>query len=124
MSRIQVKNLPRLKLSDLLRRRKMSLRQFLDEFGITTYETLSIRCDRMGVAVPDEKDFITIAPAPVNSPTEGVLVLEPEPIPQQAVEQEPEQPVDTIPVVDDDVTKSLDGFTKKSKKKEVKSWAE
>lgn len=76
MSRIQVKNLPHLKLSDLLRRRKMTLRQLLDEFGITTYDGLIERCNRMGVAPPPVEDFLKIAPEPVNNPSEGVFVIE------------------------------------------------
>lgn len=83
MSRIQVKNLPRLKLSDLLRRRKMTLRQLLDEFGITTYDSLLERCNRMGVAPPTEDEFLVVAPLPVNNPSEGVFVIEIEATPEQ-----------------------------------------
>jgi hypothetical protein len=76
-----VNNMPRLKLADLLRRRKMSLHQLLDEFGITTYEGLVIRCGRMGVTPPPEADFKVAHPdKPVNSPQEGVVVLEPPPV--------------------------------------------
>src|SRR5689334_11677525 len=79
--RVVVKNMPKLKLSDLLRRRKMTLRALLDEFGITTYEGLVIRCDRMGCAAPSEAEFKVAYPVgPVNSPTEGVVVLEPPPV--------------------------------------------
>ena len=79
--RVVVKNMPKLKLSDLLRRRKMTLRALLDEFGITTYEGLVIRCDRMGCAAPSEAEFKVAYPTgPVNSPTEGVVVLEPPPV--------------------------------------------
>ena len=54
----------------------MTLRQLLDEFGITTYEGLLSRCERMGVAAPDNKEFAAADPPVVNSPTEGVVVLE------------------------------------------------
>lgn len=81
MSKIFLKNMPRLKLSDLLHRRKMMLRQLLDEFGITTYDGLLIRCNRMGCAPPNEADFHVAYPvAPVNSPQEGVVVLEAPPV--------------------------------------------
>jgi len=81
MTKIYLKNMPKLKLGDLLRRRKMALRQFLDEFGLTTYEGLVIRCDRMGVQPPNETDFKAARPSdPVNNPTEGVVVLEPPPV--------------------------------------------
>lgn len=100
MSKIVVKNMPRLKLVDLLRRRKMTLRQLLDEFGITTYAGLVIRCERMGVAPPPEEDFKVAFPdKPVNSPQEGVVVLEPPPVVDEISGREidPEAPV--APVV-------------------------
>lgn len=79
--RITLKNVPRLKLTDLLRRRKMTLRRMLDEFGITTYEGLVVRCERMGVLPPPEKDFKAAFPdPPVNNPQEGVVVLDPPPV--------------------------------------------
>jgi hypothetical protein len=81
MGKIVVQNMPRLKLADLLRRRKMTLTQLCDEFGITTYEGLVLRCNRMGCAPPDEADFTAATPrSPVNSPQEGVIVLEPPPV--------------------------------------------
>jgi hypothetical protein len=81
-SRYVLKNQPRLKLADLLRRRKMTLKQFLDEFGISTYETLSIRCARMGITPPLLAEFNDVVPpnARVNSPQEGVVVLEAPPV--------------------------------------------
>jgi hypothetical protein len=80
--RFEPKNQPRLNLKDLLRRRKMTLMQFLSEFGITTYEGLAIRCDRMGVTPPSQQDFNAVIPPEVyvNSPTEGVVVLEALPV--------------------------------------------
>ena len=79
--RVVVKNMPKLKLSDLLRRRKMTLRALLDEFGITTYGGLLVRCERMGCAPPTEAEFKVAYPdKPVNSPQEGVVVLEPPPV--------------------------------------------
>lgn len=100
MSKIVIKNVPKLKLGDLLRRRKMTLRQLLDEFGITTYAGLVIRCERMGVASPSEEDFRVAFPnKPVNSPQEGVVVLEPPPVVDEISGREidPEAPV--APVV-------------------------
>ena len=79
--RVPVKNMPKLKLVDLLRRRKMSLKQLLDEFGITTFESLNIRCERMGVVTPSEEEFKAAFPnKPVNSPQEGVVVVEALPV--------------------------------------------
>ena len=55
----------------------MGLKQFIDEYGISTYEGLMNRCDRMGVASPSEADFKEAFPSPpVNNPIEGVVVVE------------------------------------------------
>jgi hypothetical protein len=74
------KNLPKLRLADLLKRRKMTLKQLLDEFGITTYAALTIRCERMGVQAPSQEEFDVVAGTVVSSPTEGVVVLEAPPV--------------------------------------------
>ena len=96
-----MKNQPRLKLSDLLRRRKMTLRQMLQEHGITTYETLVIRCDRMGVTPPTDREFYDVMPRPVNSPQEGVVVLEAPPVLDEISGREidPEAPVEEPGIV-------------------------
>lgn len=126
MSRIQVKNLPRLKLSNLLRRRKMTLRQLLDEFGITTYDSLIERCNRMGVAPPDENEFLAVAPIPVNNPSEGVFVVEVEATEQQKqniqesiqeIDQGIFEDIDTFLSVKDDVVLVPETSQKKQKKK-------
>lgn len=76
MTRIHLKNLPKIKLTDLLRRRKMTLKQLLDEHGITTYQGLVIRCASMGVAPPEERDFTSLVPVPrASNPQEGIVVL-------------------------------------------------
>lgn len=54
----------------------MSLKQMLDEHGLTAYETLVIRCKRMGVQPPSLAEFKAVVPEPVNSAQEGVVVLE------------------------------------------------
>lgn len=126
MSRIQVKNLPRLKLSNLLRRRKMTLRQLLDEFGITTYDSLIERCNRMGVAPPTEDEFLVVAPIPVNNPSEGVFVVEVEATEQQKqniqesiqeIDQGIFEDIDTFLSVKDDVVLVPETSQKKQKKK-------
>jgi hypothetical protein len=57
MSVVRLKNLPVLKLSDLLRKRRKTLKQFIDELGISNYEALCARCQRIGVAPPTAEDF-------------------------------------------------------------------
>jgi len=110
MSLIKLKNLSRLKLTDLLRRRKMTLRDFLDEFGITTYMGLCIKCDRIGVSTPDEEAFDKVNIKFVSNPQEGVVVVE---------------PIDVIlsertgEVINDNTDAFLmKGYSKKKKKKE------
>ncbi len=89
MSNIRVKNVPRLGLSDLLRRRKMTLGTFMHEFGITTYEALSLRCKRLGVQPPSLDDYASIHVPVVSNPTEGLIVLraEQEQSPDEGIEQ-------------------------------------
>lgn len=81
MGQITLKNTPKLRLFDLLRRRKMTLPQFMSEFGITTFDGLKNRCDRMGVDSPTHVEFDSLIKPTiekiVNNPQEGVIVLEP-----------------------------------------------
>lgn len=74
--RYEPKHQPRLKLSDLIRRRKTTLKQMITDRGITTYTALAHWCERIGVLPPTEKEFSDVMPVPVNSPQEGVVVLE------------------------------------------------
>lgn len=79
--RVQVNNLPKIKLENLLRRRKITMKFFLNELGITTYESLLNKCDRMGVMAPTYEEFIDATSGDVvSNPTEGVVVIEPLPI--------------------------------------------
>lgn len=57
----------------------MSLKQMLAEHGITTYETLVERCERMGVTPPERSEFAATNPPVVNSPAEGVVVIDAKP---------------------------------------------
>jgi len=75
--RYEPKHQPRLKLSDLIRRRKTTLKQMLNDRGVTTYTALVTWCERIGVVPPTEAEFREAIPAPINSPQEGVVVLEP-----------------------------------------------
>lgn len=78
--RLKNKNLPKLTLVNLLRRRKTDLKQFLEDSGIVAYESLKIRCSSLGVSPPTPEEFKEAgggAEVPVvSSPTEGVVVVE------------------------------------------------
>jgi hypothetical protein len=117
MSRIKIKNLPKLKLSDLLRRRKTTLAKHMKEFGINTYEMLSERCARLGVEPPTLEEFLLVAPPLVNSPTEGILILEAPPVIQESsgkkLEDEEPMPQTNLESQEEVFT----GFGKKKKKK-------
>ena len=81
--RLQQKSLSRICLTDLLRRRRTNLEDFLNEVGIVTYDLLVSRCASMGVNPPSEEDFLKArgnhATHEISSPTEGIVVLNPPP---------------------------------------------
>jgi hypothetical protein len=118
--KVQLKNMPRLKLADLLRRRKMTLGQFLAEHGITTYGGLSNRCDSMGVTPPTEAEFDACAPPKVNNPQEGVVVLEPPTVVDELSGKkiDPEAPVvPEVKVITEPAVKPTEPRQKKAKAK-------
>lgn len=86
--RLQSRSYSKINLINLLSKRKKTLKIFLKEVGITTYELLKNRCQTMGVQPPTEEEFnqaIGNHGLPdVSSPAEGVIVLTP------AVEVEPQ----------------------------------
>lgn len=66
-----------IKLEDLLRRRKSSLKKFLNERGITNYVSLEQTCSRLGVSVPTREAFDAVMPSYVSDPAAGVIVVPP-----------------------------------------------
>ena len=100
------KHTVKLLLSDVLRRRKTTLRTFTDSFGLTTYAGLDIMCARMGVVTPTKEEFDVARPPTeqVNNPQEGVVVLEAPPVIDEITGNkiDPEGPVvsDVIVVTD------------------------
>ena len=77
MSKFKVKKLPPIKLTDLLKKRKTNLKQFLSSTGITTYVTLEQKCASLGVSIPGLEEFQDAVGTIVSSPQEGVVVLDP-----------------------------------------------
>lgn len=104
--------MPKLGLGDLLRRRKMTLKTFMTEHGLTTYGTLVNRCNHMGVAPPDEATFNVEFPLPIASDPQGGVVIvsdpdkgplaihEPEPVTGDPEVMDPHQELPTEPTVD------------------------
>lgn len=91
----EIKNLPRLRLADLLRRRKMRLERFLDESGIHSYGGLVAKCKKIGVQPPTETEYRSVRPIQVSSQQDGVVVLDPPPVIDEITGKEidPEAPV-------------------------------
>ena len=102
-----------IELSSLLRKRKMSLEKFINDFGITSYEALRLRCERMGVQTPPEEKvrrFFSMEKL-VNSPTDGIVVLEaPRVIAEKTgleIELVQNSPVSLTPSTTEDVVVSI-----------------
>lgn len=66
-----------IRLEDLLRRRKSTLNQFMNDRGITTYEGLDGVCKRLGVLTPNQGSFIECIDHYVSNPAAGVVVVPP-----------------------------------------------
>lgn len=80
--RLQKRALSKVTLINLLRRKKTTLKRYLEENGIVTYELLTSRCDSMGTLAPSEDEFKAAQGASkyeVSSPTEGIVVIQPLP---------------------------------------------
>lgn len=77
MSTFVLKGQPALKLNDLLRKRKTTLKKFINETGITSYGKLQEKCQKLGVSAPTEDEFKSIVPEPVTQQQEGIVVLDP-----------------------------------------------
>jgi len=77
--RLQNKSYSKVKLIDILTKRKKTLKMFLKEMGIVTFESLKMRCNNMGVLPPSQKEYDDAMGNPVipeiSSPTEGIVVL-------------------------------------------------
>lgn len=76
-----IKSTSKLQLMKFLKRRKMTLKKFLLEQGVSTYFELKNICFSFGVECPTEEQFnsATIQEIVTNQ-SEGVVVIEPLPI--------------------------------------------
>lgn len=73
-----------IKLEDLLRRRKSTLKDFIKDRGITTYEGLDNTCKRLGVLTPNHSSFIECVDHYVSNPAAGVVVVSPSVVVQES----------------------------------------
>lgn len=69
------RNVP-IDLNRLLRRRKLTLEQYVRDNGIVTYELLVNKCARLGVIPPTQDDFAALGVQLANSPAEGIVIVE------------------------------------------------
>ena len=76
MANYRIKGLPKIKLTNLLKKRRTTLKEFLKNSGIASYQTLLSKCEKMGVESPSEVDFNLALGNVVSSPQEGLLVLD------------------------------------------------
>jgi hypothetical protein len=91
--RLQRKSLSKISLTDLLRKKRSNLSTFLKETGIVSYDLLKSRCVLIGVLPPTEEEFFKIRgnnPPVISSPTEGIVVLEPDNSSSEDLPQEPD----------------------------------
>ena len=66
----------KIKLVEVIKRRKLTLKMFINEFGITTYNQLLEKCNDLGVQPPTVEEFNVALPNKVTDINEGILVLE------------------------------------------------
>lgn len=78
---VNVKNMPKLTLANLLKRRKTTLLQFIKDSGIQAYGALVERCSAMGVQPPSEEEYTSVVPvATATSQQDGIIVVDPLPV--------------------------------------------
>lgn len=90
--KLKVKNKPQFTLSQLLRRRKVTLSKFMSEQGISTYDALIRRCESIGVTPPSEQEYVAVDVQLVSNPQEGLVVLDPIPIVDETTGHEIDRP--------------------------------
>lgn len=66
----------KIKLIEVIKRRKLTLKMFINEFGITTYNQLLDKCDDLGVQPPTLEEYNVAMPSHVTDINEGIIVLE------------------------------------------------
>jgi hypothetical protein len=79
--RLQPRSYSRVTLENLLKKRKKTMEEFMNELGIVSYESLKNKCENMGVQPPSEQEFMNAtgnsALPKYSSPAEGIVVLLP-----------------------------------------------
>lgn len=97
------KEQPKVELTKLLRRRKLTLARFVSDFGITTYVQFCQVCKSLGVEPPVEDDFKSVVTKPVTNLSEGVAIID-----EDFVEDEEDVSEDIKPKVRRNRRKKID----------------
>lgn len=84
MGNMKDKHVQPIAFSKLLKRKKLTLEQYVRDNGIVTYELLINKCARLGVVPPTPDEFDALKVQFVNSPTEGIVVVESPEVDQKA----------------------------------------
>jgi hypothetical protein len=92
-----IKNVCHLTLLKLLKRRRTTLRKFLDEQNITNFESLKRKCINIGVEWPDEETFNKTQPKIVTNQSEGIIVIESPVIVQESSGKEEQELIEEQP---------------------------
>lgn len=78
MSNMNLKNVPNMTLEMVIKRRKTTLKRFVQDAGVQTYAGLITLCERLGIKAVDEKMYINeINPPQVTSQQDGIVVVGP-----------------------------------------------
>jgi hypothetical protein len=108
MTNVELKNAPHVTLTALIKRRKTTLKQFIQDAGVQSYPGLKSLCQILGLKEVDEATYEKAVGRPVvTSQQDGIVVL-------GALESEPvTAPIE--PPVDD---KKFNRGSKKNKRKQ------
>lgn len=71
---------PKIKLTDILRRRKVTLQTWAHQSGIQTYEQLTRHCKVIGARPPSVQDWEASRPVVATVQTEGIVHIDVAPI--------------------------------------------
>lgn len=93
-----MKNAPKITLVDLLRKRKLTLKNFLLSHGLHAYQALLDTCNSMGVKPPLESEFNEAFPQKVTSQQDGIVVIEPQVVIEHIDLQE--TPIESLQTID------------------------
>lgn len=81
MSKIKLNYMPQLTLADVLRRRRETMKKFVNDSGVQSYEGLCNLCKVLGMLPPNKETYqLEIDPPFVTSQLDGIVVLDPPPV--------------------------------------------